>query len=267
MAGFAGAKIGHNTSEPLEIQMKICVEKEHIKPLSEKVFRVAESQQKVATNTLVDTLEEQQMLEEMLDRLKPRIPQDCEQFDYLICTPFRYPPLKHGSRFGKKIHPSIFYGSKNIEAAFAELAYYRFVYYDGMMTAPKKQQKVTQHTSFNVDLQTQKGVVLNESPFNKYKNKISDPTSYSVPQSIGENMREKGVEAFSYFSARAAGQINVGIFTCKAISSYVPYALKHWSCITRDKNVTIRSLDDRWSNISFELDQFLVDGVLPSPAV
>lgn len=246
--------------------MSITIPQEHIKPLCAVVFRVAESQQKVATNTLVDTLQEQRVLEEMLDRVKPRIPQDCDQFDYLIYTPFRYPPLKHGSRFGKKIHPSIFYGSRNIEAAFAELAYYRFVYYDGMMTAPKKQQKVTQHTSFNIDLQTQKGVALTELPFNKYRNKISDPTSYSVSQEIGQDMREKGVEAFSYFSARAVDEVNIGIFTCKAIKSLVPDALNHWSCITRDKSVTIRSLDDRWSSISFELDQFLVDGTLPSPA-
>ena len=246
--------------------MDIRIENNHIKPLCAEVFRVAESQQKVATNTLVDTLQEQRILEEMLDRVKPRIPQDCDQFDYLIYTPFRYPPLNHGSRFGKKIHPSIFYGSKNIEAAFAELAYYRFVYYDGMMTSPKKQQKVTQHTSFNVDLQAEKGIALDESPFNKHKYRISDPANYDVSQKIGEEMRDKGVEAFSYFSARAVNEVNLGIFTCKAIKSLVPDALNHWSCITRDKNVTIRSLDDRWSSISFELEQFLIDGVLPSPA-
>ncbi len=247
--------------------MRLIVKEEHIQQLHAEVFRVAESQQKVATNTLVDTLEEQRLLEEMLDRVKPRIPQECDQYDYLIYTPFRYPPLKHGSRFGKKHHSSIFYGSKNIEAAFAELAYYRFVYYDGMMTSPKKKQKVTQHTSFRIDLQTEKGVVLNEQPFKKYKNKISDPTSYSVAQKLGEEMREKEIQAFSYFSARAENQINIGIFSCEAITCKIPQALSHWSCITREKSVTIRSLDSRWSSISFELKQFLVDGTLPSPAI
>lgn len=246
--------------------MKLVIKQEHIKPLSAEVFRVAESQQKVATNTLVDTLEEQKMLEEMLNRVKPKIPQACEQYDYLIYTPFRYPPLKHGSRFGKKIHPSIFYGSKNIEAAFAELAYYRFVYYDGMMAAPKKKQKVTQHASFCIDLQAEKGIALNKVPFNKYKNKISDPTSYDISQKIGEEMRDQGVQAFSYFSARAQDEVNMGIFTCNAIKSLVPEGLGHWSCITRDKSVIIRSLDDRWSSISFEIEQFLVNGMLPSPA-
>lgn len=247
--------------------MKLEIKKEHIKPLCGEVFRVAESQQKVATNTLVDTLAEQKMLEEMLDRVKPIIPKDCESFDYLIYTPFRYPPLKHGSRFGKKIHSSIFYGSYNVETAFAELAYYRFVYYDGMVTAPKKKQKVTQHTSFSIDLSTEQGLILNEQPFKEHASDISDPVSYSVSQKIGEDMRDLNVEAFSYYSARAKGKINIGIFNCKAISSLVPNALQHWSCITRDRSVTIRSLDERWSNMSFELDQFLVAGVLPTPAI
>ncbi len=247
--------------------MSLSIQQENIKPLSAEVFRVAESQQKVATNTLVDTLEEQRILEEMLDQVKPRIPHDCESFDYLIYTPFRYPPLKHGSRFGKKIHPSIFYGSKTLTAAFAELAYYRFVYYDGMATAPKKKQKVTQHASFCVDVRAQRGVELNKPPFNKYRRKLSDPAGYKDSQKIGEEMREKKVEAFTYFSARAIDEVNVGIFDCKAIQNYMPHALKHWSCITRAESIMIRSLDDSWSNISFELDQFLVDGVLPAPAV
>ena len=88
-----------------------------------------------------------------------------------------------------------------------------------------------------------------------------------MAQKLGEEMREKGVHAFSYFSARAENQINIGIFNCKAIACKMPEALNHWSCITRDKSVTIRSLDSRWDSISFELKQFLVDGVLPSPAI
>ena len=247
--------------------MSIAIKKEHIRPLECKVFRVAESQQKVATNTLVDTLEEQKLLEDMLDRVKPHIPKNCEHYDYLIYTPFRYPPLKHGSRFGEKIHPSLFYGSLNLDAAFAELAYYRFVYYDGMMVAPKKKQKVTQHTSFRVDTQTKRGLALTEHPFGQYKSTISDPISYAISQKLGEEMRELDVEVFSYYSARAKNEVNVGIFTCGAITSQKLSVLNHWSCITRKDRVTIRSLDDRWHNLSFEFNQFLVDGKLPSPAI
>ena len=109
-----------------------------LKPLHAQVYRVAESQLIVATNTLVDTVEEQQLLEELLDGVKPNVPPECKKFDYLIYTPFRYPPLKHGSRFGLKTQASIFYGSTKIETTFAEMAYYRFVYYEGMKIPPKK---------------------------------------------------------------------------------------------------------------------------------
>ncbi len=246
--------------------MSLSIENKYIQPLSARVYRIAESQLMVATNTLVDTVEEQQLLEEMLDRVKPNVPQECKKFDYLIYTPFRYPPLKHGSRFGKKIHPSIFYGSTKIETTFAEMAYYRFVYYDGMQTPPKKQQKVTQHTTFYINAKTNKGLALTKPPFGKYKNKISDPTAYAASQALGEDMRDKGVEVFNYFSARAENEINVGLFTCKAIVSKAPKEKQHWSCITKKTNVTIRSLDDSWKNYSFNLKQFLIDGVLPIPA-
>jgi len=247
--------------------VSLTINQQHVTPLAEEVFRVAESQQKVATNMLVDTIAEQELLEAMLEGAKPNIPKGCEKFDYLIYTPFRYPPLKHGSRFGKQTHPSIFYGSNKINTAFAELAYYRFVYYDGMATRPEKNLKVTQHASFSVELKTERGLLLDQAPYKSSANKISDPVSYVVSQGMGEVMREMGVEAFSYYSARAKGEINYGIFNCGAICSTAPNALQHWSCITRNTTVTIRSLNNVWDNISFEIDQFLVEGRLPSPAI
>ena len=101
----------------------------------------------------------------------------------------------------------------------------------------------------------------------QYKQEISDPASYRVSQTIGEYMRDKSVEAFNYISALAADQINIGIFNCKAICNEWPDALRHWSCITKETSVTIRNLDDYWNNLSFELDQFLVNGILSAPAV
>ena len=40
--------------------------------------------------SLVDTLEEQALLEEVLDDSKPAVPEDCRNLHYLLFTPFRY---------------------------------------------------------------------------------------------------------------------------------------------------------------------------------
>ena len=40
--------------------------------------------------TLVDSLEEQALLEQVLDDSKPAVPEGCRHLDYLLFTPFRY---------------------------------------------------------------------------------------------------------------------------------------------------------------------------------
>ena len=68
--------------------------------LSGTLWRMVESQEEIATNALVDTLEEQAALEYLLDATKPRR-SGLDDLHYLLATPFRYPPLRHGSRFGR----------------------------------------------------------------------------------------------------------------------------------------------------------------------
>ena len=67
-------------------------------------FRVVESQHVVSTRKLVDSGEEQALLEELVDRVKPPLPSDPElrRLHYLLSTPFRHPPLRYGSRFGTR---------------------------------------------------------------------------------------------------------------------------------------------------------------------
>ncbi len=107
-----------------------------ISSLNIDVYRVVESQRRVATMHLVDTLDEQLLLEELIDAAKPDyslLLSSKKNYHYLIRTPFRYPPLNHGSRFGHRFDPSLFYGSLAIETALAECAYYRFLFFDGMV--------------------------------------------------------------------------------------------------------------------------------------
>src|SRR3954464_4226566 len=103
-----------------------CAGVSEIRPLRASAYRAVEAQHQVSTRKLVDSSEEQILLEELIDSAKP--PDVTRgRSHYLLSTPFRYPPLLHGSRFGARHERGIWYGSETRRTAFAEVAYYRFV--------------------------------------------------------------------------------------------------------------------------------------------
>lgn len=113
-----------------------CGLKDAIHPIRGEFWRIVESQEQVATARLVDNLAEQGLLEELLEGAKPAPRPGSERLDYLLMTPFRYPPLRHGSRFGRAYEPSLLYGALAPATALAECAYYRFVFRAGMAEPP-----------------------------------------------------------------------------------------------------------------------------------
>ena len=135
--------------------------------------RLVESQEQVATNALVRTLAEQALLERLIEGTKPRPPPAADGLHYLLLTPFRYPPLRYGSRFGRRTEPSLFYGARGIETVLAEGAYYRFVFWSGMEAAPAEALK-TRHTVFRTQIQTERGLRLQEPPFSMFATQLQD---------------------------------------------------------------------------------------------
>ena len=78
-----------------------------------------------STRRLVDTLDEQRVLEELIEAAKPPVPVAAVRLDYLLYTPFRYPsPM--GSRFRAPTDPGVFYGADSVRTACAELGYWRW---------------------------------------------------------------------------------------------------------------------------------------------
>jgi len=239
----------------------------HIKPLDTVAFRIIESQEKVATMTLVDTAEEQMLLEMILEDSKPVVAQNNDSHHYLITTPFRYPPLRHGSRFGTRSRPGLFYASLETHTTLAECAYYRFVFWQGMSEPPPMQRLISEHTTFAVTVKTDRGVFLEQEPFVDYKDEICHPSRYQASQALGEAMREARVEAFTYASARDIEQgLNIGVFTPAAIQSKRPLRKQLWSCITTATQISFIRLHSKARPLNFPLQQFLHDEVLPMPA-
>ena len=95
-------------------------------PLRHALWRAVEAQHVVATMALVDTLDEQHVLERLLDDEQAAGPRGAAYLHYLLFTPFRYPPPPGGSRFRGPTDPGVFYGADEIRTACAELGYWRW---------------------------------------------------------------------------------------------------------------------------------------------
>lgn len=246
-----------------------CQGSEHIRLLRTTATRLVESQEQVATTVLVDSLAEQRVLEDLLEHSKPPVPSGSEGYHYLIWTPFRYPPLPYGSRFGGRSHRGIFYASLTLATALAECAYYRFVFLSGLDEPLPTERLTTAHISFEVQIDTAHGVALNAAPFNRYRTEISSPTDYTASQQLGAAIRDAGVEAFTYCSARdpAKAGINLGALTLRAIRNRRPRRRRQWICITTENEVAfIEAQTKSGQPHNFPYRKFLVNDQLPVPS-
>jgi hypothetical protein len=236
-----------------------------LRPLQGSPWRVVEAQHLVSTRKLVDALEEQVLLEELLETSKPPNVTP-RQLHVLLATPFRYPPLKHGSRFGGRYEPSLWYGSDSQRTLFAELSYYRLVFLEG--TSAEIGTLRTWHTAFTVRFRTSKGLDLTRAPFDARREEIASPTSYAASQALGSEMRESGVEAFRFPSARdSARGTNIGIFTPAAFGAARPRSFETWHCTaSRERVEVVRRDFFEERAFTFPRGEFLVDDGLPAPA-
>jgi hypothetical protein len=190
------------------------------------------------------------------------------ELHYLLSTPFRYPPLKNGSRFGTPFEPSFWYGSFEPYTAMAETAYYRFHF----LRASKAEfgNVITSHTAFSAQIKTKKGIDLTQPPFSQFTSIISSPDSYQQSQALGNAMRQNSIEAFYYQSARdPKKENNIALFTPKAFLHKNPdsQSFQSWQCIM-NKNIAdfIQSSSIINETHSFHMEWFMHNEKLPFPA-
>lgn len=229
-----------------------------------RAVRVVESQSEVATMSLVDSVDEQAILEELLDSSKP-LPTPSREFDYLLTTPFRYPPLPYGSRFGNRQQPGILYASMKVECALAETAYYRLVFLSALET-PFSKALITEHDSFHFAIKTDRAVLLDQPPFSEARTILSSPTDYSQTQALGSEAREHGVALFRYISARDPLQgRNLAIFSLDALLSKRAGPVEGWICQSSPARIGFKH-KTAGTVLNFDIADFLVNNQLPTPA-
>jgi hypothetical protein len=220
----------------------------------------------VSTRKLVDSVEDQELLEEIVEARKPPLP-DHANLHYLLITPFRYPPLAHGSRFGSRRERGIWYGAETIPTGLAEVAYYRLVFLHGSDAALGMLQIVL--TAYSAIADTDAGIDLTEEPFSAFRRRISSKTSYRDSQALGRAMRDAGVVAFRYRSARdPGGGACLGVFESSGFARKTQTSYQTWHCFaTRDRVEFRRGAFTRQTIHKYEPRDFLVRGRLSAPAV
>jgi len=245
-----------------------CEGKNQIQHLNGTLYRLVENQGQAATRTYTDSLSEQEQLEELIENSKPPIPDADDSFHYLLTTPFRYPPLQFGSRFGHSDERSIFYGSHLLNTTLTESAYYRFVFRKSIQLKEPDDTIKSQHTLFSVDYRSDYGIKLHNSPFDHFKSQLTSPTDYTQTQKVGAAMRNANVEVFEYESARDPDRgICVGIFSMNAFVQNTPNSQSQWFCDTNTHSVTFKRADrtGKTSVMPFDNQMFLINGELPMP--
>jgi hypothetical protein len=247
----------------------LCAGNSRVAALALDAWRIVESQFITATRKLVDSDEEQELLERLLDAVKPPLPPEpaLTRLHFLLSTPFRHPPLRRGSRFGTRTERGIWYGSLTLPTAFAEVAYYRLVFLDG--TAAELGTVTVELSAFQAAIRTRRGVDLTKGPFTEYAARISSKTSYTSSQLLGQEMRASAVDAAVYWSARDADQgKNVSVFN-PAFARRTPTVPSTWICTATRTRVELSKKDvfRARQRFVFARGQFEVGGMLPAPAV
>lgn len=197
--------------------------------LKGECWRLVEAQHRVSTLRLVDTLAEQGLLEELLERTKPRIPPECEGLHYLLATPFRYdPPYPRGSRFrraGRTL--GVYYAAQHVETAVVELSFHRLLFFAESPATPWP-QNATEFTAFSVGY-SGKGIDLTRPPLSKNRAAWTDPVDYSACQTLADNARAGELRVIRSQSVRDPhARANIALLSCRAFTAPEPKARQTW---------------------------------------
>ncbi|MGE5476344.1 MAG: RES family NAD+ phosphorylase [Bacteroidales bacterium] len=217
-----------------------------------------EDQSTAATTRLTDSLADQELLEQLLDQTKPPMPPECEGYDFLLATPFRYAPYPDGSRFRRAMQPEgAFYGAEQVETAVAELAFYRLLFFYEAPAA-KRPNMAAEHSAFSVRVSA-RALDLTAAPFLADRETWTHPTEYGPCQDLADAARDAGIEAVRYESVRDPNHgVSLAVLTVTALASKAPDKRQTWHIYIRDRGVQAWCEFPR-RRLEFPMDAFSAD--------
>lgn len=195
------------------------------------LWRGVEAQHRVATMHLVDSLDEQELLEQLLEDSKPKLPPGIRGIHYLLFTPFRY-VSDWPSRFRRANEAGAWYGADEPATVAAELAHWRWKFFmdsDGLRYG----QLVTEHTLFQARFAGSE-LDITSAPWSQHRAIWRHPDDYSQCQELASRVRglAPAAQSIRYESARREGSICQVVFEPQSLTMPKQHAQQTWICKT-----------------------------------
>lgn len=200
------------------------------RPLAGTCWRLVEAQHHVSTLKLVDSVDEQELLEELIETTKPPLPPDCRDLHYLLSTPFRYGSVyPTGSRFRRAgITEGVFYAAETPHTAVAEIAFHRLLFFAESPDTPWPTNPA-EYTAFSAKYKTKTAIDLTNGNYERAKAYWTHRTDYSHCQAFADAARAAQIDIIRYESVRdPAPGINLALLNCRALASRKPIDLQTW---------------------------------------
>lgn len=200
------------------------------RPHQGRCWRLVEAQHRVSTLKLVDTLDEQALLEDLIEETKPPVPPECQHLDYLFSTPFRYgASYPHGSRFrraGRTL--GVYYAAEEPRTAIAEMAFYRLLFFAESPGTPWPSDP-GEYTAFAAAIATERAIDLTLAPLARDKARWTHPADYTATQDLADAARAVALELIRYESVRDPERgANLALLTCRAFAESHPIERQTW---------------------------------------
>ena len=207
-------------------------------------WRGVEAQHVVSTMRLVDTPQEQNELERLLEGSKPPLPAMKVPKHYLLSTPLRYRP-QHPSRFRRAGTLGLWYGAEDLFAACAEVAYWRHRFILDSV-ALVNTDLLTEHTFFQAQVDGC-AIDLMSIPWVAASAVWTHGSDYTETQAVAEAARDKGVQWICYESVRAPGKRCAAVLDVEALEMVAQDTAKQtWHCKASRESVMLVNGQERY---------------------
>ncbi|GAA3982455.1 RES family NAD+ phosphorylase [Comamonas faecalis] len=167
----------------------------------EGAWRGVETQHIAASMKLVDTAQEQELLEQLLEASKPPAVHSATAKHYLLLSPFRYFP-QHSSRFRPAGHGGLWYGASTLQGACSEVAYWRMRFVLDSAGLTTGDALITEHTFYQASVRGH-AIDLMAPPWVAFSHLWKHPSDYGATHALAAAAEQAGIEWIRYESVRA----------------------------------------------------------------